>query len=151
MVAGAFLGVISHFFEGMYQGIVLQAILLTFGVLGSLLVLYRTRLINVTERFRAITRIGIFAVLGVYLISFVMSLFGSSIPYIHQSGPIGIGFSLLVIGLASMALLVDFHTIERGVAMRAPKHMEWYATLGLLVTLVWLYIEILQLLAKTRR
>jgi len=151
LVAGAFLGVISWVFEAGYQGIVIQAIMVTFGVLGSLLILYRTRMITVNDKFRAVTRIGIFTIFGVYLVSFVMSLFGSPIPFIHEGGPIGIGFSLLVIGLASMALLVDFNTIERGAEMRAPKHMEWYAVLGLLVTLVWLYIEVLQLLAKARR
>ena len=147
---GIFLGGISASFEAMYGGIVAQAILLTLGTLVALLLAYRTGLIKVTENFR----LGIVAATGgimvVYLISMVMNMFGSTVPYIHTSGPIGIGFSLVVVVIASLNLVLDFDFIEKGEAAGAPKYMEWYAAFGLLVTLVWLYLEMLRLLAKTR-
>ncbi|HUG54313.1 MAG TPA: Bax inhibitor-1/YccA family protein, partial [Vicinamibacteria bacterium] len=121
---------------------------LTFGTLAVLLAAYSTGLIRPSEKFK----LGVFAATGavalLYLVSMVMGFFGTSIPYIHDSGPIGIGFSLFVVGLAALNLVLDFDFIERGAAAGAPSYMEWFGAFGLLVTLVWLYIEILRLLAK---
>ena len=147
---GLFLGTISAWFESMFPGIVMQAVLLTFGVLFMLLVAYRSKLIRVTENFR----LGVFAATAgialVYLVSFVMSLFGSGIGFIHEGGTIGILFSVFVVIIAALNLVLDFDFIEQGAKAHAPKYMEWFAAFGLMVTLVWLYLEILRLLAKSR-
>ena len=148
LLEGLFLGGISAVFEAKYPGIVSQAVFLTFGTLGALLMAYRSGLIQVTDNFR----LGVVAATGgialVYLINFVMSFFGSSIPMIHESGMIGIGFSLVVVGIASMNLVLDFDFIEKGAEVGAPKYMEWYGAFGLIVTLAWLYLELLRLLSK---
>jgi len=145
---GLALGGISAVFESRYPGIASQAIFLTFGTLGALLLAYRSGLIRATENFK----LGIFAATGgialVYLIGFVMSLFGASIPLIHSSGTVGVLFSLFVVGVAALNLVLDFDFIEQGAERGAPKYMEWYAAFGLLVTLVWLYLEILRLMSK---
>ena len=147
---GLFLGGLSAIFETMYPNIVFQAVCLTFGTLFGLLIAYRSGLIKVTENFK----LGVFAATSgiclVYLIGWIMSFFGSGIPYIHESGWIGIGFSLFVVVIAALNLVLDFDFIENGAAHGAPKYMEWYAAFGLMVTLIWLYIEILRLLAKLR-
>jgi len=145
---GLLLGGLSLFFEQRYPGIVINAVALTFGTLAVLLAVYSTGLIRPSENFK----LGIFAATGaigvLYLVSMVMGFFGKSIPFIHDSGPIGIAFSLFVVGLAALNLVLDFDFIERGAASGAPKYMEWFGAFGLLVTLVWLYMEILRLLAK---
>jgi len=146
---GLALGGISAYFETRFPGIVLQAVALTFGVMFCLLLAYKSRLIKVTQNFR----LGVVAATGgiavVYVIGFIGSFFGWQIPFIHESGIIGIGFSLFVVVIASMNLVLDFDFIERGDGV-APKYMEWYAAFGLIVTLVWLYLEILRLLSKLR-
>jgi len=148
LVEGFFLGAISATFNYMYEGIVIQAVMLTFGTLFALLFAYRSGFIKVTDNFR----LGVVAATGgimlVYLASIVMNMFGSGIPFIHESGLIGIGFSLFVIVIASLNLVLDFDFIETGVEQGAPKYMEWYGAFGLMVTLVWLYIEFLRLLSK---
>jgi uncharacterized YccA/Bax inhibitor family protein len=148
LLEGLFIGGISAFAEAYYPGIAIQAGLLTFGTLFALLGAYKTGMIKVTQNFR----LGVMAATGgiclVYLLSFGMSLFGFHMPYIHEGGLIGIGFSLFVIGIAAMNLVLDFDFIEKGSKSGAPKYMEWYAAFGLIVTLVWLYIEILRLLMK---
>lgn len=150
IVEGVLLGAISVLFERMFPGIVIQAVALTFGTLFCLLLAYKSRLIKVTENFK----LGIVAATGaiavIYLISFVLSFFGTNIPYIHESGLIGIGFSLFVVVIAALNLVLDFDFIENGAERGAPKYMEWYGAFGLLVTLIWLYLEILRLLAKIR-
>ena len=148
---GLFLGGISAYMEAMYPGIVVNAMALTIGTFICLLMAYKSGVIRATENFK----LGIVAATGaiglIYLVSFVMGFFGTSIPYIHESGWIGIGFSLFVVVIAAMNLVLDFDFIEEGSDKGAPKYMEWYAAFALLVTLVWLYIEILKLLAKLRR
>lgn len=148
LVEGFFLGAISAMFELRFPGIVMQAVLLTFGTLGSLLAAYRSGLIKATENFK----LGVAAATGgiflIYLVSFVLSFFGIKVPYIHESGLIGIGFSLFVVVIAALNLVLDFDFIESGVEAGAPKYMEWYGAFGLMVTLVWLYVEFLRLLAK---
>lgn len=147
---GLALGGISASFEASFPGIAVQAIGLTFGVLASLLAVYSTGLIKPSENFK----LGVVAATGgvalVYLASMAMSFFGMRMPFIHDSGWVGIGFSAFVVVLAAMNLVLDFDFIETGVENHAPKYMEWYAAFGLLVTLVWLYIEILRLLSKLR-
>ena len=147
LVEGFFLGAISAVFELKYPGIVFQAVVLTFGTLGALLAAYRSGLIRATENFK----LGVVAATGgialVYLVSMGLRLFGKDIPLIHESGLVGIGFSLFVVVIAALNLVLDFDFIESGVEAGAPKYMEWYGAFGLMVTLVWLYIEFLRLLA----
>lgn len=145
---GVFLGGISAMYSAMYDGIVVQAVALTFGTMVTMLIVYGTGLIRVTEKFRAGVTAATFGILLVYGASLLMNLFGASVPYIHESGIIGIGFSLVVVGVAAMNLVLDFDFIERAAEAQAPKTMEWYGAFGLMVTLVWLYLEILRLLSK---
>lgn len=151
LLEGLLLGGLSAFFEAQFPGIVIQAVALTFGTLFALLMAYKSGLIRATENFK----LGVVAATGgialIYLATIVLGFFGTQIPYIHQSGPIGIGFSLFVVVIAALNLVLDFDFIESGVEQRAPRYMEWYAAFGLLVTLIWLYLEILRLLAKLRR
>jgi len=145
---GVLLATISMQFEKRFPGIVINAVGLTFGTLAALLLAYRSGLIRATENFK----LGLFAATGgiflLYLVSMVMGFFGRSIPFIHDATPIGIAFSVFVVIIAALNLVLDFDFIERGAAQGAPKYMEWYGAFGLLVTLVWLYLEILRLLAK---
>jgi uncharacterized YccA/Bax inhibitor family protein len=149
-VEGLVLGAISHVYEARYDGIVLQAVLLTGAVFVLMLGLFAKRIIKVDDKLRRGIMLATFAVMAVYGITLLLNLFGSSVPYIHDAGPVGILFSLVVVGIAAANLLLDFDLIERGVQAGAPKWMEWYAAFGLLVTLVWLYLEILRLLGKLR-
>ena len=148
IVEGLFLGAISAMYNHMYEGIVMQAVLLTFGTLFAMLFCYRSGLIKATENFK----MGVAAATGgiflVYLASMVLGMFGIQIPMIHESGLVGIGFSLVVVVVAALNLVLDFDFIETGVEKGAPKYMEWYGAFGLIVTLVWLYIEFLRLLSK---
>ena len=147
---GAFVGAISKVFNTAYDGIVIQAVGITLGVFVTMLVLYRTGVIRVTDKMRR-TIIG--ATMGIaifYGVSLLLSLFGMNISFFNSSSPMSIGFSFLVAGLAAMNLALDFDFIERGEASGLPKYMEWYAAFGLMVTIVWLYLEILRLLAKLR-
>jgi len=145
---GLFLGGISAVFEARYPGIVIQAVSLTFGVMFAMLFAYKSKIIKPTENFK----LGLFAATGgivlVYFLSIVLGFFGLHIPFIFSSGPLGIGFSIFVVIIAALNLVMDFDFIEEGSRLGAPKYMEWYASFGLMVTLIWLYIEILRLLAK---
>lgn len=145
---GLALGAISALVEMRFPGIVIQAVALTFGTLFCLLMAYRSGMIRATENFK----LGVVAATGgifmIYMVSWVLSFFGTSVPFIHESGIIGILFSLGVVVIAALNLVLDFDFIEQGAERGAPKFMEWYAAFGLLVTLVWLYIEILHLLMK---
>jgi uncharacterized YccA/Bax inhibitor family protein len=148
LLMGLVLGGISALFEAQFQGIVVQAVGLTFGTMAVLLILYVTRIIRPTEKFK----MGVVAATGAiflfYMASFVLGLFGINVPLIHSSGTFGIAFSVFVVVIAALNLILDFETIENGVNNGAPKYLEWYAAFGLMVTLVWLYLEILRLLAK---
>lgn len=145
---GLFLGGISAMFESMYSGIVLQAVMLTIGTFVALLAAYRSGLIKATENFK----LGVVAATGAiglfYLASMVMSMFGIQMPLLHDNGLFGIGLSLVIVVIAALNLVLDFDFIEKGAESESPKFMEWYAAFGLIVTLVWLYIEILRLLVK---
>lgn len=148
---GLLLGGLSAMYEAQFNGIVLQAVLLTAGVLFALLAAYSMRLIKATENFK----LGVAAATGgiflVYLATWILGFFGVQIPWIHESGAVGIGISVFVVIVAALNLVLDFDFIEQGCEHGAPKHMEWFAAFGLLVTLVWLYIEILRLLSKLAR
>ncbi len=150
LAEGLFLGGISSYFEMMFPGIALQAVSLTIAAMATMLFLYRTKVITVTEKFRSIMFVAVASIGVVYLVTIVLNLFGTQVPYIHGSGPIGIGFSLVVVGIAAFSLILDFDFIENGAANGAPKYMEWYGAFALMVTLVWLYLEILRLLSKIR-
>jgi uncharacterized YccA/Bax inhibitor family protein len=151
LAEGIVLGGISAMANSLYPGIANQAIAITFGILAALLFLYKSRLIAATENFR----LGVFsATLGVFFIYFfnmILGLFGVELfGSLFDNGLVGILFSVFVVGIASMNLVLDFDFIENGAESGAPKYMEWYATFGLMVTLIWLYIEILNLLMKLR-
>jgi uncharacterized YccA/Bax inhibitor family protein len=148
VLEGLFIGAISANFESAFQGITLQAILITFGVFLALLLAYTSRLIKPSQNFR----LGVAAATGgiflVYLTSFILSFFGITVPYLHDNSTIGIGISIFIVIIAALNLVLDFDFIEHGTHIGAPKYMEWYGAFGLMVTLIWLYLEILRLLAK---
>jgi uncharacterized YccA/Bax inhibitor family protein len=147
---GLFIGGVSAIMELNYPGIALQAVGLTFGTCLMVLAVYTTGIVKATENFK----MGIVAATGaialVYVVTMVLGIFKVTVPYIHDSGIIGIGFSLVVVVIAALNLVLDFDFIENGARAGAPKYMEWYGAFGLMVTLIWLYLEILRLLAKLR-
>lgn len=145
---GFFLGGISAVYAAQYAGIVMQAILATFAALFSMLILYRTGAIRCTERFRSVIFTATLSVAIVYFIQIVASFFGRGIPQIFTASPIGIGFSIIVVAIAALNLIIDFDFIERGSQELFEKKYEWYGAFGLMVSLIWLYLEILRLLAK---
>lgn len=148
---GIFLGGITLFFEAQFPGIGIQAIGLTFGILASLLFCYKSGLIKPTENFRLMIFSATMGIALLYLVSILMSLFGGAgIPLIHSNGLFGIGFSIFVVSIAALNLVLDFDFIEDGADKGMPKYMEWYGAFSLMVTLIWLYLEILRLLAKIR-
>ncbi len=148
VLEGLFLGGISAYLENLYPGIVIQAVALTIGILFALLLAYKSRIIKPTQNFR----LGVFAATGgvmlVYLVSFLLNLFGMPVGYLHGNSPLAIGINLVIVVIAALNLVLDFDFIEQGAASSVPKYMEWYAAFGLMVTLIWLYIEILRLLSK---
>ena len=147
---GVFLGGISSLLEMQFPGIAMQAVGLTFGTLFGMLLAYRAGIIRATEKFKAVVCAATFGIVIVYVASFILGIFGVGIPYIHGSGPIGIGVSLFVVAIAALNLILDFDRIEQGAKGNAPRYLEWYGAFGLMVTLVWLYVEFLILLAKLR-
>ena len=151
LLEGLLLGGVSAMLEMRFHGIAIQAVALTFGTLVAMLVAYRTGLIKVTDKLR----LGIVAATGgiavFYFLQFILGFFGVHFTTINGSGPIGIGFSLIVVVVAALNLVLDFDLIENGARMGAPKYMEWYGAFGMMVTLIWLYLEILRLLSKLNR
>ena len=148
---GLVLGVFSAFFEAQFPGIVYQAVLGTFAVFFTVLALYASRIIVVTNKVRGVILSATIAVFFVYLVAIILSLFHINVPYLYDANAIGIGISVVITVIAASNFLLDFDIIERGLAAYAPKYMEWYCSYGMLVTLVWVYIEILKLLAKLSR
>jgi uncharacterized YccA/Bax inhibitor family protein len=150
LLEGLMLGALSAILEVRFPGVAIESVALTFATCLCLLLAYRSGVIRATEKFK----LGIVAATGgiavVYLVSMVIGFFGIQVPYIYGSGPIGIGFSMVVVVIAALNLILDFNFIEEGASRGAPKYMEWYAAFGLMVTLVWLYLEILRLLTKLR-
>jgi uncharacterized YccA/Bax inhibitor family protein len=151
ILEGLFLGAISAFFQAQYQGLVAQAILLTLAVLLCMLALYRTGVIQVTDKFRMGVVAATAGIFLFYLATWVISLFGVRMPFLYNSSLIGIAISVVVVIIAALNLVLDFDFIDRGAQMQAPQYMEWYAAFGLMVTLIWLYLEILRLLSRLNR
>jgi uncharacterized YccA/Bax inhibitor family protein len=148
---GVFLGSISRAYNELYDGIVVQAVGATLAVFAVMLFLYKSRIIKVTDRFRRIIIMATLGLMVFYMVSFAISLFGGSVSFLQSSSLLGVGFSVFAAGLAAMNLALDFDLIERGVKNQWPKQMEWFCAFGLLITLVWLYLELLRLLAKLQR
>ena len=148
---GLFLGAISAVFEQRYHGIAIQAVGLTFAVLGALLIAYRTRLIRVTDQFRAMVVAATFGIMLFYVATLLLGFFHVSLQALYAPTPLGIGISLVIVVIAALNVVLAFDLIDRGVAGGAPKFMEWYCAFSLMVTLVWLYLEMLRLLALTRQ
>lgn len=152
LAEGVFLGAISAFYNDAFSsiapGIVMQAIALTFGVVIAMFLSYRTGLIRATQGFRNVVMMATIGIAVFYLIAMVLRMFSIDIAFLHEGSWLGIGFSLVVVTIAALNLILDFDTIEQGVANGAPKYMEWYGAFGLMVTIVWLYLEILRLLSK---
>jgi uncharacterized YccA/Bax inhibitor family protein len=150
LLEGLVIGGVSAIFEAQFPGIVIQAAGLTLGTCLALLLAYKSRLIRATENFK----LGVVAATGgialFYLLTIVLGFFGIKIPLLYSNGWVGIGFSLFVVVIAALNLVLDFDFIEQGAAQSAPKYMEWYGAFGLMVTLIWLYLEMLRLLAKLR-
>ena len=150
LAKGFALGGISAMYEAQFGGITIQAVTLTFATMFGLLFAYKTGIIKPDKNFMLMVFAGTFAIFALYLVNFIMMFFGTSIGFIHSNGLFGIGFSLLVVCIAALNLVLDFDYIEQGAENNAPKYLEWYGAFSLMVTLVWLYLEILRLLAKIR-
>lgn len=152
VLEGMFLGAISAMFNAAFAetapGIVMNAVLLTMMTAFVMFLLYRSRLIKVNEKFTKIITAAVGAVALYYIVNIILSLFGVNLVMLHNSGPLSIGISLVIVGVAAFSLMMDFNFIERASEAGAPKYMEWYGAFGLMVTLIWLYLEILKLLAK---
>ena len=145
---GLFLGGISATFETSYPGIVSQAVAGTFAALFSMLILYRANVIRCTDKFRSVIFISTLSIAGIYLINFIGSFFHMQVPLINSSSTMGLAVSAVICVIAALNLIIDFDFIERGAQNYLPKDFEWFGAFGLMVTLVWLYLEILRLLAK---
>lgn len=152
ILEGFFLGAISVIINNAlaksYPGLVMQAVGLTFGVALAMFVLYNFRIIKATERFKSIVFTATAGIAIFYLLTMVLRLFHVNIPFMYDSSLLGIGISLFIIGIAALNLIIDFDMIEKGADMGAPKYMEWYSAFALLVTIIWLYVEILRLLSR---
>lgn len=151
VLEGLALGSVSVLYEKQYPGIALQAVGLTFAVLGAFLFAYTTRLIRPSQGFMRGVALATGGITLYYIVAFIMTCFGLHAPLIWSSGPLGIGFSLVVCAVAAFNLLIDFDFIDRGVQQGAPKYMEWYGAFSLMVTMVWLYLEILRLVSKLNK
>lgn len=145
---GALSAIVNDAFQEKYPGLVMQAVGLTFGVAIAMFLLYNFRIIKATEKFKSIIISATMGIAVFYLITLVMRMFGVNMPFMYDSSALGIGISLFVIAIAALNLILDFDRIEQGADMGAPKFMEWYGAFGLLVTMVWLYLEILKLLMR---
>ena len=148
---GFALGGISAIMESSYPGVVSQAVLGTFMTLFVMLMLYRANVIRCTEKFRSTVIIATASVVGIYLVDLIGHFFGYSVPVINEASTGGIIFSVVVVAIAALNLIIDFDFIEKGAQRMLPKKYEWFGAFGLMVTIVWLYLEILKLLAKTSR
>ena len=150
LLEGLFVGTISAYFAMQYEGIVFQALSATIGVLLTMLMVYKSGLIQVTQKFRMGVSMAVGAIMLIYLVSWVGHFVGFEIPYLHEGGLIGIGITVVIIVVASLNLLLDFDNFDKGEEAEAPKFMEWYYGMGLLFTLVWLYVEFLRLISKLK-
>lgn len=149
---GVLLGMISHLYDARFSGIVVQAIIATFGVFLAMLVLYGLRILRATPKFTKGVIAATFGIVALYLGSFIFSLItGAEVSFLNDAGPLGIGISVVIVIVAALNLILDFDFIEKGSQNGLPAYMDWYAAFGLVVTLVWLYLEMLRLLSKLRQ
>jgi len=148
LLEGLFIGAISAMFNDIYDGIVMSAVGLTFGVSIAMYLLYSFRIIKATEKFKSIIFTATAGIAIFYFITWIVGMFGVNMPFMYDNSMLSIGISLFIVGIAALNLILDFDMIEQGANMGAPKYMEWYGAFGLMVTIVWLYLEILRLLAK---
>jgi len=151
ILEGFVLGELSALMNVRYPGIVFESLMLTFGIATSLLIIYKFEWIQPNENFKLIVSSATAGIVTYYIISLLLGFFGINAPLLNDSSVMGIIFSLFVVVIAAMNLVVDFDFIEDGVSRKCPKYMEWYGAFGIMVTIIWLYIEILRLLAKSRR
>lgn len=151
MLEGLFVGTVSAIYAAQFDGIIFQALSLTIGTLMAMLMVHKSGLVPVTKKFRMIVSMAVGAIMIVYLISWIGSFAGFTVPFIHEGGPIGIGITLVIIGVAALNLLLDFDNFEKGETHQLDKNYEWVYGMGLLFTLVWLYVEFLRLLSKFQR
>ena len=151
ILEGLFVGAITFYYGMAFGGgIIFHAVTLTFAVLFMMLFIYKTGIIKVTDKLRMGVVMATGAICLMYLVNIVMSMFGVNLPFLHQGGALGIGISVVIVGVAAFNLLLDFDNFEKGEQYGAPRYMEWFSAMGLLITLVWLYIEMLRLLSKLR-
>lgn len=148
VLEGVAIGAITSMYEMSRPGIAFNAMCLTFGTLGMMLALYHFKVIRYSPRFQQILMMATGAVLITYIVELIMGFMGHSVMFLHDSSPLGIGISCVIVVIAALNLIVDFEVVTQGAAMRAPKYMEWYSGFALMVTLVWLYLEILKLLSR---
>lgn len=151
LVEGFVLGAISARYEWVRPGIAMNAMVSTFSCLGLMIVCYHFKILQATPRFQKVMGIAMMAIVLTYIVNIVMGLFGHPIAMINEGGTIGILFSVVVVGVAALNFIIDFATIEDGAARKAPKFMEWYCAFGVLLTLIWLYLEILRLFSKLQK
>ncbi|MDF1698274.1 MAG: Bax inhibitor-1/YccA family protein [Saprospiraceae bacterium] len=151
VLEGLFVGTVSAVYAAQFEGIIFQALSATIGVLLTMLMVYKSGLIQVTQKFRMGVSMAVGAIMILYLVSWIGSFVGFQIPYLHEGGAIGIGITVVIIGIAALNLLLDFDNFDKGEQAGAPKFMEWYFGMGLLFTLVWLYVEFLRLISKLQR
>ena len=144
---GFFVGGISFMYASAFGGIILQAVTLTFAVFFAMLAIYKSGLIKVTASFRSGVMMATLGIFGLYMVSFVLSIFGIHLPFLHEATPLTLIISLGILAIAALNLLLDFDLFEKGEQQGAPIYMEWFAAMGLLITLVWIYIEILRILS----
>lgn len=152
LLQGLFLGAVSAVFDDIfresYPGIVMQAVMLTFGVAIGMFVLYYFRILQATATFKKVVIGATFGIALFYFVAMIMRLFGTEMPLLHDNGWVGIGLSLFIVAIAALNLILNFDLIEQGSTQGAPKYFEWYCAFGLMVTLIWLYMEMLRLLSK---
>jgi uncharacterized YccA/Bax inhibitor family protein len=152
LAQGLFLGAVSAFYDyafaDKYPSIIMHAVLLTFGCAAAMYILYQTGIIRATNTFKKVILTATAGIAIFYLIAMVMRMFGTEMPYLHDNGPVGIGISLFIVAIAALNLILDFDMMDQGAQEGAPKYFEWYCAFGLMVTIVWLYLEILRLLGK---
>ena len=149
LALGGISAILNESFSKSYPGLIMQAVLLTFGVAFAMFFLYNFRIIKATERFKSIMLTSMMGIMVFFVLSWILSMFGVSMSFMYDNSALSIGISLFLVAIASLNLILDFDMIERGAEAGAPKYMEWYGAFGLMVTLVWLYLEILRLLSKT--
>lgn len=151
LAQGCVLGGLSAVLNSKSEGLAIQAVLTTFSLLSAMLIVYKFKIIKVTDKFKRGIYIATFGIFIIYLLNLILNLFGLNVPLLHSTGIIGILISLFIVGVATLNLLVDFDFIENAVNQRYPKHLEWYGAFGVIVTLIWLYLEVIDLLQKLRK